>query len=273
MKGLQKKTINSKEEKKFCSFCDFTGIIRNPYYEHTDEKPMTPCPRCVVPDCRCGGEEPYYYFDGGIKECSCRPIRMKIDLIEQIYRRSGIDKKYRWRFINEYQSRNKLAEAAKNAAYDIIRKFPDIDKGLFLWGNPGTGKTFLSTIILTELITRHAVEGRYIKISRGFFNRLRSTFVESSETYGTSSAIEKEFAEVDVLVVDDFGTQRDSPWEQETLYNLVDARYEAEKFTIFTSNNNPFKSLTDVAGGRILSRIKEMCRIMEISGPDFRDTL
>ncbi|MCX7679908.1 MAG: ATP-binding protein [Spirochaetes bacterium] len=270
---MQKKVCERNSDKKFCSFCDHTGIVRHSYFEHTGEMPMEPCPHCIVPHCRCGGEDPYYYFDDGIKECYCRPIRMKIDLINQIYQRSGIDKRYRWRFINEYQSRNKMSEAAKLAAYEIIQKFPNVDKGLFIWGNPGTGKTFLSTIILTELITRYAIEGRYIKITRGFFNRLRSTFVETSETYGTSSAIEKEFAEVDVLVVDDFGTQRDSPWEQETLYNLVDARYEAEKFTIFTSNNNPHKSLTDIAGGRILSRIKEMCRIVEISGQDFRDSL
>ncbi len=270
---MQKPVKKNKKAQEHCSFCDFTGIIRNPYFEQTGGEPVTPCPKCVLNNCRCKGEDPYYYFDEQIRECHCRPIRMKIDNINEIYTRSGIDRKYRWRFINEYESRNKLSEAAKSAAYDIIRNFPDVSKGLFLWGNPGTGKTLLSTIILTELITRHAVEGRYIKISRGFFNRLRSTFNESSVTYGTSNAIEKEFAETDILVVDDFGTQRDSPWEQETLYNLVDARYEAEKFTIFTSNNNPLKSFTEIAGGRILSRIKEMCRILEITGPDYRDTL
>ena len=76
---------------------------------------------------------------------------------------------------------------------------------------------------------------------------------------------------MDVLVIDDFGVQRDSPWEQETLYNLIDARYEAEKFTIITSNNNPEKSLKELSEGRILSRIREMCRILELSGEDYRE--
>ncbi len=80
-------------------------------------------------------------------------------------------------------------------------------------------------------------------------------------------------AEVDILVIDDFGTQRDSPWEQETLYNLVDARYEAEKFTVFTSNNNPSQALKDISDGRVLSRIREMCRLVEIQGPDYRNSL
>ena len=75
----------------------------------------------------------------------------------------------------------------------------------------------------------------------------------------------------DVLVIDDFGVQRDSAWEQETLYNLIDARYEGEKFTIITSNNNPEKTLKELSEGRILSRLREMCRILELSGEDNRE--
>jgi len=206
-------------------------------------------------------------------ECFCREIRMRIVRINNIYRRSGLERKYSWRFINEYESRNILSDKAKTAAYDIIMKFPDIKKGVFFWGNPGTGKTFLASIILTELITRKAVEGRYIKISRTYFNRLRSTFVNGSSSYGEASKIEKELEDVDVLVIDDFGVQRDSVWEKETLYNLVDARYEAMKFTIYTSNFNPNNALKDLFDGRILSRIKEMCNIMEISGKDYREEL
>ena len=52
---------------------------------------------------------------------------------------------------------------------------------------------------------------------------------------------------------------------------IFDARYEGEKFTLFTSNNNPLKALLELSQGRILSRIKEMARIMELSGDDFRN--
>ena len=156
--------------------------------------PLQPCPRCVESKCTCGGEEPYFYYkDGIIRECACRETRMKIQRINAIYARSGIDKKYRWRFFDSYNSNHKLAADAKNAAYDIVKKFPNVGKGLYLWGNPGTGKTLLSSIILTELIIRHAIEGRFVKISRTFFNRLRATFNESSETYGDAGKIERSF--------------------------------------------------------------------------------
>ena len=258
----------------FCSYCDHTGIVFNPHFESLGENALAPCPKCVAAACRCGGEDPYYYYgEGKIELCPCRETRMKIARILAIYNRSGINRKYQWKRLNDYKSVSKQAEEAKSAAYDIVKEFPDVRKGLFIWGNAGTGKTLIASIILTELIIRRAVEGRFISISRNFFKSLQETFVEGSATYGESGRIEKELAAVDVLVIDDFGIQKDTEWKQETLYDLVDARYETEKFTVFTSNNNPHKAFKDLSQGRILSRIKEMCRIIEISGDDYRDGL
>jgi len=264
-----------KPESKACSFCEYEGIIHPEHFQELGEDPLLPCPRCVIPLCKCNGEEPYFYREGNkIIDCPCRFSRMRIGRIKSIYRTSGIDRKFQWKYLMDYDAtRNKMANDAKNAAYEIIMNFPDVKKGLFFWGNPGTGKTLISSIILTELITRSAVNGKFIKISRDFFSRLKATFNTESSTYGQSHAIEKELAEVDVLIVDDFGVQRDSPWEQETLYNLVDSRYEGEKFTIFTSNYDPVKTFKELSAGRILSRLREMCRIMELSGDDYRETL
>ncbi len=273
---MNNKTTKPELKKKpgYCSYCDHTGIVRDPHHEELGREPLSPCPKCMTPQCKCGGLPPFYYSDNGdVKQCSCREIGMKIEKINSVYAKSGIDKKYRWKFINNFRTIDKMSEKAKTAAYDIISKFPDVDKGLYMWGNPGTGKTLLSVIILTEIITRHAIDGKFVKISRNFFNRLKSSFVEGSSNYGEASLIEREYAEVPVLIIDDFGVQRDSAWELETMYNLVDARYEALKFTIFTSNSNPFKTLQDKSEGRILSRIKEMCRIIEMSGGDYRDKL
>jgi DNA replication protein DnaC len=277
MEKTTKKNTRINREKpaeKHCDYCDRSGIVYTSGFEELGTVPLSPCPKCVDPKCTCDRKEPYFYYDNGeIKDCYCRETRIRIDRINRIYTRSGIDKKYRWKRFNDFEAVSKLTNEAKNTAYDIVRSFPHVKKGLFLWGNPGTGKTLLSSIVLTELIIRYAVEGRFISISRSFFNRLKATFVEGSRTYGKSSEIEKELEEADILVVDDFGVQRDSEWEQETLYNLVDARYEAEKFTIFTSNGNPKTSFKELSQGRILSRIKEMSRIMEMTGKDYRENL
>jgi DNA replication protein DnaC len=259
---------------KYCSFCDYKGYIINPDAYEIGEIPLLPCPKCVVPLCKCNNEAPYLYSDAeNVLICSCSPVRTRIDKILSLYGKCDLEKKYRWRFLSDFNCRTQAETKAKTIAYKIMHEFPAIDRGLFIWGNPGTGKTLLSAITLTELITRHAVEGKYVKISKSFFGKLRSTFVEGSALYGMSAEIEKQLQEIDVLVIDDFGTQRDSAWEKETLYNLVDSRYEAEKFTIFTSNSNPLITLKEHSDGRILSRIREMCRIIELSGPDRREEL
>jgi DNA replication protein DnaC len=261
----------SKKDSPKCTFCEYNGIVYNPFYIK-GENPLIPCEKCVTPHCKCNGVEPYYYHeDNQIKDCPCRSARLRIIKIESIYRNSGIDKYFRWKFFGDYDAkRNKMSNEAKNYAYDLVMNFPKVNKGLYLWGTTGTGKTLLSIIILTELITRYGVDGKFIKVSRNYLNKLKDTFNISSDNFGQTSQIERELAEVNVLVIDDFGVQRDSTWEQETLYNLIDARYEAQKFTLFTSNINSYDALDKLSSGRVLSRIKEMCEIMELSGNDYR---
>jgi DNA replication protein DnaC len=264
-------SVKENTQKPYCAFCDHTGVVRNEGAYVTGDLPLSLCPRCSQPKCRCGGKIPFYYYDEGeVRECECRRLHLKIERINELYLSCGIDKKYRWRFLNEFNVVNSNAQNAKNFAYEIITAYPNIDRGLYLWGAPGTGKTMLSSIILTELITRYAVKGKLVKISRDFFGRLRSTFTEGSATYGMAAQIEQEMASIDVLIIDDFGIQKETDWVNETLYNLVDARYEKEKFTIFSSNNNPATEMKDLFGGRILSRIREMCRIVDLSGVDQR---
>ena len=262
---------NSKNDSPKCTFCEYNGIVYNPFYIQ-GENPLIPCEKCIAPYCKCNGVEPYYYHeDNQIKDCPCRAVRLRIVKIESIYNNSGIDKYFRWKFFGDYDAkRSKMANEAKKYAYDLVMNFPKVGKGLYLWGTPGTGKTLLSVIILTELITRYGIDGKFIKVSRNYLNKLKDTFNISSDNFGQTSQIERELVEASVLVIDDFGVHRDTAWEQETIYNLIDARYEAQKFTLFTSNNNPNDALDKLSAGRVLSRIKEMCKIMELSGDDYR---
>ena len=74
---------------------------------------------------------------------------------------------------------------------------------------------------------------------------------------------------VPFLVIDDLGVQRDTDWEVEMLYNLVDARYTGQLLTFVTTNKN-VEELKGLADGRIYSRFLEMCYIIHVQGSDYR---
>ena len=70
------------------------------------------------------------------------------------------------------------------------------------------------------------------------------------------------------LVLDDFGIQRGTEWNR-MLYDLVDARYGDQRFTVVTTNQ-PLDELKALAKGRIYSRLVEMCQPIPMDGPDYR---
>ena len=141
---------------------------------------------------------------------------------------------------------------------------------MLLWGNPGNGKTLFAGIVLNELIFRTCRPGRFIGLSRKFFQTLRHTFDDDSPIRGQAVPILETLGAVPFLVIDDLGIQRDTEWEIEMLYNLIDARYADRRLTVVTTN----KGLEDIKGlaqGRIYSRFLEMCRIIHVTAPDFRE--
>jgi DNA replication protein DnaC len=55
----------------------------------------------------------------------------------------------------------------------------------------------------------------------------------------------------------------------EMLYDLVDARYGDERFTVVTTNK-PLEEIKALSHGRIYSRLVEMCQLIPMDGPDYR---
>ena len=156
-----------------------------------------------------------------------------------------------------------------------IRDTPSKDKwnrGFYLWGPAGCGKTLLAAIILQELMVKYGIGGKFVDLSRQFFQRLKNTYDNSSESTENAGDILDELIHVPFLVIDDFGVQRNTEWESEMLYNLIDSRYSEERIIIVTSNF-PVTKYKEIAEGRIYSRILEMCDVIKINLPDYRETL
>ena len=235
----------------------------------------------VLKCCRCGGKSPFMTLDPASGEptwCPCHPFRMKKYHINQYIKKSGIPAPFRFKFLSDFKEQyddgQPIPEARRLKSFfstlvDNIHNDNESIKGFYLWGSPGRGKTFFSYVLLNQLIFQFVKPGKFISLSKSF-QELRHTFDEGSATEGELLPMIEMLSTVPFLVIDDFGVQRNTEWEMEILYNLIDARYSNRRLT-FVTTNQKVDELKELAQGRIYSRLLEMCYIIHVTGHDFRE--
>jgi DNA replication protein DnaC len=75
---------------------------------------------------------------------------------------------------------------------------------------------------------------------------------------------------VDLLHIDDLGVENRTDWVLEQLYSIVNARYEAERAIVATTNLMP-DELSEALGARTVSRLVEICGdLLPLFGEDKR---
>jgi DNA replication protein DnaC len=162
--------------------------------------------------------------------------------------------------------------------WDDIKLQPNdckVNQGLYLYGPRGCGKTLYSARLLMELkrlsfLSYHSpyIQGLFIH-TLNLLEELKNSFGPNPEK--TSQELIELYSEADVLILDDLGTQKTTDWAFQTLYLILNNRYENLKTTIITSNLSLDELWDNLLGDdRIPSRIQEMCRIKETVGEDYR---
>lgn len=151
------------------------------------------------------------------------------------------------------------------ALFDKVR---ETRKGIYIHGEAGTGKTHIAWAL-----AKHAKDDVGIKTL--FWNipdllsDLREDF--SRNPYDKNHTDEELMDFRGILFLDDIGSEKVTDWVAETLYRIVNHRYEEMLPTIFTSNL-PLLELAERVGDRTVSRITEMCDLVELKGDDRRIT-
>jgi DNA replication protein DnaC len=145
--------------------------------------------------------------------------------------------------------------------------------GCIITGQAGVGKTYAMAAMMRYLIEdgeRYCFFDRptmqFIKAPE-LFLQLRNSYQRDAAT--TEMQIIDKYTSVDWLFLDDLATEKPSDWVLASLDLIVCRLYDLEKKLVI-STNSTIAELGRIYGDRALSRILEMCRVIEMGGADKR---
>jgi len=200
------------------------------------------------------------------RACPCRERRINRSASRRIG--TGIPKRYRGVSFERQPVADMDPYVVQRVRQFVRRIEKNLDEGRGLWffGDVGTGKTSLAMIV-----SKAALEaGRSVAIYS--VPRLLADIKETYEADADRSYAElfRRLCEVDLLLLDDLGAEKRTEWVLEQLYSIVNERWQNERSIVVTTNL-VLDDLRDQIGFRTVSRIEGVCgEAIPIMGRDLR---
>lgn len=255
---------------KQCKFCgkllyikDYTALYKNNFIINI----ATAYERCTCDEANMIWKQ----YDENIERDKLREINLK--QINKLFKNNNLGK----RQLNSTFDNYKITNKNKNA-YENIKKYVnklidgDTNKGLFITGAYGVGKTYLAACIANEVIKngKTVVFGTLIQL----LDFIRDSYKDSEVTNKDYLSL---YSNVDLLIIDDLGKEKPTDWVLEKLFLIVNNRYNNYLPIVITTNYNRSQlrerlcinnnySIVD----SIISRLYEMCGGIEINDGDHR---
>ncbi len=212
------------------------------------------------------------------RRCACFGDRVKQALVDQ----ANIPRRYLNCSLDNFEVHNDSHRDALKISRQFVKNYPAQEVGLVFIGPCGVGKTHLAVAIVQELIRTKDAACIFYDF-RDLIREIQSTFTPDS-VLSESDVLAPVFSS-EVLVLDELGAKRPTAWVEETVFTIINHRYNHKKMTLFTTNypdtdetedrRDSFykkgdESLIDRIGVRLRSRIYEMCKVVEMWGDDYR---
>ena len=239
--------------------------------------------------CFClGTGQPHY--QAGLKNastvwayCSCEEglARKERDVaagIAQTETRLGVERRLSWQQAGIPDGFAAFRLETSPHAAEIAAGLRERGGSAYLWGEYGVGKTGLAIgLAYDRLQSDVGNDGRAFSVAYtpapDLFTRLRATY--NSAGGPTESQVLWRFTGVDLLVLDDLGTEQmsGSGWVEDRLYQIIGGRHAAGK-PMFITSNYSIEQIGKRLGERIAWRIVEACgkdNIIHVEGANLRE--
>ena len=173
---------------------------------------------------------------------------------------------YYYRFCNDNGSVKQLEQARRYVEH--WKQMLEQNLGLLFWGKPGNGKTFAAGCIANALLETEGMHTPTVKMTTfgTILNKIPGMSAQDKEWYLNS------FQSCDLLILDDFGMERQTDYAREQVFNIIDGRYLARKPLIVTTNLSlsELKHPRDTQEQRIFDRVLELCVPVCFDGESLR---
>ena len=149
----------------------------------------------------------------------------------------------------------------------LIEKFETDKQNLLLYGPTGLGKTFLCNCIAKELLDQ-GYTVLYFTAPQ-LFKLFEESRFHREDMLEESKDILSTLFDVDLLIIDDLGTESVTTITISDLFNVLNTRYLNQTSTIISTNLTP-KDWKDRYSDRIVSRVFGNYEPLKFSGTDIR---
>ena len=153
------------------------------------------------------------------------------EIINKIYKDGCIKRKLKYcDFVNFNINEDNQEALTTIIKYTHLCTENKVKDGIIIYGSIGHENTHLAASIANEIIRDKKIA--LLERTSSIIDRIKESF---NKTVTTESEIMELYSNVDMLIIDDFGSETISKWALEKLYRIINNRYENELPIVITT--------------------------------------